>query len=160
MLNAQFNEWVGDGEITLRSFSQTDVGPLMVLCRKHAEFEGSECDLARIRHNCHIILSASGSPFCWVVAHQGYLVGYVSGSLEFSTWNMWHYLHMDCIYLETQYRGKGIGSWIIMLLASHSEKLGAKQIQWQTPTSNSDAILFYNSLGATGKDKVRYTLDL
>jgi hypothetical protein len=31
-------------------------------------------------------------------------------------------------------------------------------IQWQTPVFNKRAIKFYNRIGATGKDKVRFTL--
>jgi GNAT superfamily N-acetyltransferase len=73
---------------------------------------------------------------------------------------MWHYLHMDCIYLEPPYRANGIGTWIMGMLVDYSKKLGIEQIQWQTPTWNSDAMKFYNSLGAKGKEKVRYTLDL
>lgn len=39
-------------------------------------------------------------------------------------------------------------------------RLNCKTIQWQTPAFNKRAMKFYERLGAYGKDKVRYFLDV
>lgn len=38
--------------------------------------------------------------------------------------------------------------------------LGVEHVQWQTPCWNTDAIRFYDRVGALVQDKVRYRLTL
>lgn len=156
----RFEKWRGDGTITLRRPTEEDIDDLIAMCHRHAAMEQATIDLDRMRNNIRHLLDAFETPFCWVVSHQHEIVGYVSGSFEFSTWHMGHYLHMDCIYLEEPYRQKGLGSWIIEHLSAYAKKFDIAHIEWQTPNFNVDAIRFYESIGAVGKAKIRYTLRL
>ncbi|MFD9033076.1 GNAT family N-acetyltransferase [Streptomyces sp. NPDC059567] len=89
---------------------------------------------------------------------DGRLAGYATCAPELSTWDGAEYLHMDCLYLSATERGLGLGPLFIEALREEARTLGLTEIQWQTPTWNEGAIRFYDRLGATPKQKLRYTL--
>ncbi|MFE5485567.1 GNAT family N-acetyltransferase [Streptomyces sp. NPDC056527] len=89
---------------------------------------------------------------------DGRLVGYATCAPELSTWDGAEYLHMDCLYLSAAERGLGLGPLLVDALREEARVLGLTEIQWQTPTWNEGAIRFYDRLGATSKQKLRYTL--
>ncbi|MFD7319936.1 GNAT family N-acetyltransferase [Streptomyces sp. NPDC059875] len=89
---------------------------------------------------------------------DGRLVGYATCAPELSTWDGAEYLHMDCLYLSATERGLGLGPLFIAALRAEARALGLTEIQWQTPTWNEGAIRFYDRLGATSKQKLRYSL--
>jgi ribosomal protein S18 acetylase RimI-like enzyme len=66
------------------------------------------------------------------------------------------YLYLDCLYLGPELRGLGLGKQLMLTAAAHAKKLGIKQMQWQTPEDNHNAIAFYNKLGASNKAKQRF----
>ncbi|WP_324290804.1 GNAT family N-acetyltransferase [Streptomyces sp. H27-S2] len=64
---------------------------------------------------------------------------------------------MDCLYLAEGARGHGLGAALMDGVAGLAQELGLDEVQWQTPEWNEGAIRFYDSLGATGAPKRRYT---
>jgi GNAT superfamily N-acetyltransferase len=95
------------------------------------------------------------------VAHSGHeLLGYAAYSLEFATWTGREYVHLDCLFVRDTNRGNGIGQALLARVTQAATELGAREIQWQTPDWNAEAIRFYQRAGATGRHKVRFTLQL
>ncbi|MFE1903792.1 GNAT family N-acetyltransferase [Streptomyces gardneri] len=89
---------------------------------------------------------------------DGSLAGYATCAPELSTWDGVAYLHMDCLYLTSTARGHGLGPLLLDAVRAEARALGLTEIQWQTPAWNEDAIRFYDRLGATSKEKRRYSL--
>ncbi|MGW0118357.1 N-acetyltransferase family protein [Streptomyces sp. NPDC003327] len=89
---------------------------------------------------------------------DGRLVGYATCAPELSTWDAAEYLHMDCLYLTDPARGHGLGPLLMAAVREEARALGLTEIQWQTPTWNEGAIRFYDRLGATSKEKRRFSL--
>ncbi|MYS12143.1 GNAT family N-acetyltransferase [Streptomyces sp. SID6041] len=89
---------------------------------------------------------------------DGTLAGYASCAPEVSTWDGTEYLHMDCLYLTASSRGHGLGPLLMTAVRTEAASLGLTEIQWQTPSWNEGAIRFYDRLGATVKEKLRYSL--
>ncbi|MER5709568.1 GNAT family N-acetyltransferase [Streptomyces sp. NPDC002122] len=89
---------------------------------------------------------------------DGSLAGYATCAPELSTWDGVAYLHMDCLYLTSTARGHGLGPLLMDAVRAEARALGLTEIQWQTPAWNEGAIRFYDRLGATSKEKRRYTL--
>ncbi|MEU3477442.1 GNAT family N-acetyltransferase [Streptomyces sp. NPDC033754] len=89
---------------------------------------------------------------------DGSLAGYATCAPEISTWDGVAYLHMDCLYLTSTARGHGLGPLLMDAVRTEARALGLTEIQWQTPAWNEGAIRFYDRLGATSKEKRRYTL--
>jgi ribosomal protein S18 acetylase RimI-like enzyme len=147
----------------VRAAQSGDIEEIVRLCAAHAEYERAEYDPAGKADALRRMLFAPQPRlFCLVVERcngKG-LAGYASWSLEASTWNANHYAHMDCLYLDPDTRGQGIGKTLIARIAADAIAEGVTQVQWQTPAFNADAIRFYERLGTTRNDKIRFYLDL
>ncbi|WNI14310.1 GNAT family N-acetyltransferase [Actinacidiphila sp. ITFR-21] len=109
---------------------------------------------------------SAASPRVWALvvvppaAPVGRLAGYAAYSLEFAAWSVRDYLHLDCLYLDPEHRGRGVGAAVLREVAAHGTRLGAPRAEWQTPDWNADAIRFYGRHGALGRAKTRFTLAL
>ncbi|MFI6444250.1 GNAT family N-acetyltransferase [Kitasatospora sp. NPDC050543] len=88
----------------------------------------------------------------------GGLAGYATCTTEFSTWEGRPYLHLDCLYLREEHRGLGLGAELMAAVLAEARARGLRQVQWNTPVWNEGAIRFYDRLGATRKEKQRYSL--
>ncbi|TRX34167.1 GNAT family N-acetyltransferase [Flavobacterium sp. ZT3R18] len=145
----------------IRDCQPTDVNAVVNLCQKHADYEranfnpiGKEDGLKKA------VFSEQPKLFCLVVEANETIVGYASYTFDFSTWDAATFMYMDCLYLEEEVRGFGIGEAIIEKLKQIAMDKNCINIQWQTPKFNEMAIQFYHRIGGTGIDKVRFFLDL
>ncbi len=143
---------------TIRRLQPADMDALLGLLEEHALYEGASFELRDQRHNLQrYIFSEPCRLYCWVVSDfTGTLVGYCTYMLEFSTWKAEHFIHMDCLYLQSAARQQGIGTELMRKLIVHSRELGVTEIQWQTPEDNYGAVEFYRKMGAQGKKKLRF----
>lgn len=148
-------------EYSIRNCELPDLSKLVILCQKHAEYEkanyspeGKEQKLKKA------LFSAQPKLYCLVVATKETIIGYVSYTFDFSTWDAATFMYMDCLFLEEEARNFGIGEVLIEKLKQIGTKKNCINLQWQTPQFNERAIKFYNRIGAKEKDKVRFTLDL
>ncbi|KAB2349681.1 GNAT family N-acetyltransferase [Actinomadura rudentiformis] len=144
---------------TIRPVQPEDLAELALLCAAHAEFERAAPPLHDLADRLRPALFAPQPRlWCLVVCAADELVGYLSYTLEFSTWQAAEFLHMDCVFLTEAYRGRGLGAELLDHLRGIARQIGVTQIQWQTPSWNNDAIRFYDRSGAHGEPKIRYTL--
>jgi GNAT superfamily N-acetyltransferase len=138
-----------------------DIPKLVALCQEHAEFEQAEYStLGKVDTLKEHLFGEQPSCFCFVVEMDEGLAGYATYTKEFSTWDAGFYIHMDCLFLRPDARGRGIGEELVNSIASDARKLGCSMIQWQTPKFNTRAIKFYKRLGASEKEKVRFYLNV
>ena len=148
-------------EYIIRNVLETDLPTLVGLCQKHSEYERTpynpkgKKDLLKMA-----LFNNNPKLFCLIVESGNKAVGYATYTFDFSTWHAKSFLYMDCLYLEPDIRNFGIGELIIEKLKQIAVDNGCVNIQWQTPTFNERAIKFYNRIGADGKDKIRFFVDL
>lgn len=148
-------------EYLIREFEERDIQKLVQLCERHARYEGASYDCTNKEKLLLNALTSATPPLkCLIVEVRQQVIGYTTYGLNFSTWEAKYFLHMDCLYLDEGFRGFGIGNEIISRLKAQAKHLGCELLQWQTPTSNVDAIRFYNRLGAISLDKKRFFLNL
>ncbi|MEP6806092.1 MAG: GNAT family N-acetyltransferase [Flavobacterium sp.] len=148
-------------EYSIRNCEVSDLSQLVLLCKKHAEYEeanffpeGKEEKLKEA------LFGKNPKLYCLVVAAKDTIIGYVSYTIDYSTWDAATFMYMDCLFLEEEVRSLGIGEILIDKLKQIGIEKNCINIQWQTPQFNERAIKFYNRIGAKGKDKVRFALDL
>jgi ribosomal protein S18 acetylase RimI-like enzyme len=148
-------------EYVIRSCRKEDLKTLVVLCAKHAAYEqtdyqpeGKEAFLEKA------IFSATPKLYCLVVEDDKQVVGYCSYTFDFSTWDAADFLYLDCLYLEPDYRSKGIGEVMIRKLQAIASQNHCVNIQWQTPVFNERAIQFYRRIGGEAKEKMRFSLKI
>lgn len=148
-------------EYSIRNCEVSDLSKLVVLCQKHAEYEKANFSPKGKKEKLkEALFSTNPKLYCFVVAAKETIVGYVSYTIDYSTWDAATFIYMDCLFLEEEARSFGIGEILIDKLKQIGIEKNCINIQWQTPQFNERAIKFYNRIGAKGKDKVRFTLDL
>ncbi len=148
-------------EYSIRNCEIADLPKLVILCQKHAEFEKADFSPEGKEEKLkEAIFSKNPKLFCLVVVAKETIVGYLSYTFDFSTWDAATFMYMDCLFLEEEARSFGIGEVLIEKLKEIAAENNCVNIQWQTPEFNTRAIKFYNRIGAKGKDKVRFTLSL
>ena len=134
---------------------------LVELCEAHAHFEQSQVNrlglAARLRRD---LFSDPPKLYCKMVEVEGQYIGYISWMKQYSTWNASEYIYMDCLYLDSNYRSRGIGAALMDELMQFAKSEDISEVQWQTPSFNSRAIKFYEKIGAIGKSKQRFILTI
>jgi ribosomal protein S18 acetylase RimI-like enzyme len=148
-------------EYSIRKCEIADLPKLIILCQKHAQFEQADYDPKGKEEGLKKeLFNDSPKLFCLVVASGTEIVGYVTYTFSYSTWSAGDYLYMDCLFLEESARNFGIGEMLINALKEIGKEKNCVNMQWRTPQFNERAIKFYNRIGAKGKDKVCFFLDL
>lgn len=144
---------------TIRPARPADVQELVQLCAEHAAYERTDYSPEGKPEALSAMLFAPDARLlCLVAEVEGQLIGYASFSVEVSTWDADRYMHMDCLFLRTGARNKGIGRMLMQRIAQQALALGVTRMQWQTPAFNTDAIRFYRRMQPVEKEKVRLFL--
>jgi GNAT superfamily N-acetyltransferase len=144
----------------IRPVKPSDLVVLVDLCAEHAKYEKAIYELEGKAEMLRLALF--GEPqrlYAWVVEAEKSLEGFATATLEYSTWDAAEFLHMDCLYLKLEARGQGLGVKLVHEVAKLAKEKNCVNVQWQTPDWNTRAMDFYNRLGASSKNKVRFFLD-
>lgn len=142
---------------TIRFATSSDLDALIRLCAEHAAYEQAEYDPIGKKESLNKQLFGSNPPlYCLVVEQNEAIIGYATYMRQFSTWDATYYLYLDCLYLNGQSRGQGLGELLMQRIKEEAKKLSISEIQWQTPDFNEGAIRFYQRIGAKNKTKERF----
>ncbi|MGP9017881.1 GNAT family N-acetyltransferase [Streptomyces sp. BR1] len=150
-----------DQQPRVRHARPADLPRLAELAAEHAVYEKAAPPAPDLAERLGALLFGTGTPRvrCLVAeTPDGEVVGYASCAPEFSTWQAREYLHMDCLFLRDGQRGLGLGALLIDAVKAEARALGITEVQWQTPVWNEGARRFYDRIGATGREKIRYAM--
>ncbi|WP_338699319.1 GNAT family N-acetyltransferase [Streptomyces sp. Q6] len=146
----------------VRRARPADLPLVAALAAEHAAYEKATPPAPGLADRLETLLFGTPTPRlrCFVAElNDSDLIGYATCAPELSTWDGAEYLHMDCLFLRDGHRGLGLGPQLMEAVRAEARALGLTEIQWQTPPWNEGAIRFYDRLGATAKEKRRYSLD-
>ncbi|QNP72855.1 GNAT family N-acetyltransferase [Streptomyces roseirectus] len=149
--------------VRVRRAGVADLPQVARLAAEHAEFERAAAPPPDLARRLERLLFGTPSPRlrCFVAElDETEIIGYASCAPEVSTWDGAEYLHMDCLFLREGHRGLKVGPLLVAAVVAEARALGLEQVQWQTPPWNTDAIRFYDRLGARAKEKVRFHLEV
>lgn len=136
------------------------VSQIIDLCSAHASYEKSDYDRTGKAEKLSISLFAETPKLqCRVAEVEGVYIGYVVWMNQYSTWDASEYYYMDCLFLDEEYRGHGIGEALVNKMKETAESEGVVMVQWQTPAFNERAIKFYKRIGASALSKERFFLE-
>ncbi len=146
---------------TIRTIQKSDLDSVVALCAEHAVYEKTHYQaLGKAELLARMLFCQHPQLHGLVAEIENEIIGYTTFSRECSTWNASFYVHLDCLFLKEDYRGLGIGRALIKQVLAYATQIKASHIEWQTPVFNHRAIKFYNRIGATSKEKLRFTLTL
>ena len=145
----------------IRRVREDDLPQLVQLCADHAAYESSEFhENGQKARLSSALFGSKPVLYGWVVEAEPQLAGFMTATIDYATWPAEFFLHMDCLYLNEQFRGQGLGRRLINELKQFARSNQINLIQWQTPSHNQAGIRFYERIGARSKDKKRYFLDV
>ena len=92
--------------------------------------------------------------FCdFVEDDSGAVVGLAIWFLNYSTWTGTHGIYLEDLFIRPEARGKGYGKAVLAHLAQIWVQRGYHRLQWWVLDWNTDAIGFYQGLGAVLMDE-------
>ena len=145
----------------IRRAGAADMPALIELCAAHARFERAPAGTAPDAAGLLSGLAGTCPKFIgWVAVQADRIVGYASGYPGFCTWRGKRMFHLDCLYLSEAYRGKGLGRALLNTVTDFTAQHVASHLEWVTPCWNSEAIQFYQHLGAVQEPRERFRLDI
>lgn len=147
--------------LQIRKVEVRDLEQLVDLCEAHAIYEGASYERAGKKEALEQAFFTS-PPLLHglVLADESRLYGYTTFARQYSTWDAFHYLYMDCLFLSEEIRGQGWGQKLMEEVKRAAKERNCSLIQWQTPVSNRGAIRFYDRIGAKSLDKKRFFWEL
>ena len=145
----------------VRRATGRDMAILVALCTEHARFERIEHAMGERGDALAAALETTPPPLhAWLACIEGEAVGYATATIDFSTLDAAHFLHMDCLYVREAWRGHGVGQQLFATLRDFARSCGCAAMQWQTPDWNEGAARFYRRQGAFERNKRRFGLRL
>ena len=75
------------------------------------------------------------------------VVGFVSFFFAFYSWSG-RAIYLDDLYVREEYRKKGVGKKLLMMVIDIAKQTDCKKARWQVSNWNTNAIEFYKSIGA------------
>ncbi|WP_346856401.1 GNAT family N-acetyltransferase [uncultured Draconibacterium sp.] len=76
------------------------------------------------------------------------ICGYTLIFKTFSTFKATANYYIEDLFVFPEYRGRGIGLLLLNFVNEHARKHGAKIVEWYVNNANTEALNFYNKLGA------------
>lgn len=148
-------------EYILRKVELKDIDELIELCEAHAIYEQAEYDKTGKKESLSKELFSQNSRLtCIVAEHNSKLIGYVTYTKDYSTWDTAYFLYLDCLFLYEEFRGHGIGEKLMHEVMNAAKNENIPMIQWHTSEFNTRAIKFYKRIGGYSKNKVRFFLEV
>lgn len=133
----------------IRKATRDDVDTIVALVRELAAFE-REPESATATRDDFLRDGFGEQPLFRVLLAEDTtgVLGMAFTFLKYSTWTGSPTLHLEDLFVREHARGRGIGTALMKELGREALRLGCKRLEWQVLDWNTEAIGFYEGLGA------------
>jgi len=139
---------------TLRLATRADVPLVLQFIRGLAEYERlPHAVVATEELLADQLFGAHPGAEVLIAEWDGAPAGFALFCHNFSTFLGRRGLWLEDLYVEPEHRGRGIGKALLVRLASIAVERGCGRLEWSVLDWNTDAIGFYQSLGAIAMDE-------
>ncbi|MHC1721666.1 MAG: GNAT family N-acetyltransferase [Aminipila sp.] len=91
-----------------------------------------------------------------LIEKEQQVIGFANLMFIFSIWSHGKALILDDLYIKEEFRGNGIGRFVMQSLETYAREQGCKRLQFQSEYTNSEAHKFYNKLGYVSESMYFY----
>lgn len=126
-----------------------DVSRIVELIHELAVFEGAPNGAAvTVTSLTNVLFGEEPFVFSHVVEDDGEVVGFALWYRTFSTWTGRAGIEIQDLYISPSFRSRGHGRELLAQLAQICVDRDYARLQWDVAGWNSNAIAFYQSIGA------------
>jgi len=144
---------VTDG-VAIRAATRGDVPVILELIQGLAEYE-------KLAHECvateaaleETLFGARPQGEVIIALADGTPAGFALFFHNYSTFLARHGIFLEDLFVKPAFRGRGIGKTLLAHLAGIAVERGCGRLEWSVLDWNTDAIQFYESLGARAMDE-------
>ena len=142
----------------IREITKSDVSDVLSIIRSKAEFDGC-LDMLRSTEDEieEAFFSESPKAEAIIALIDEKVVGIATFYGVYSTFLAKPGIWLDDLYVYEEYREYGVGKALISQLCSIAKDTGCARIDWIVARDNENGRGFYNSIGATIFEEVRYS---
>lgn len=134
---------------TIRQIKRDDIGTVVSLLREFAAYENLSEYCTATEERFAIALFGEGAVVYGLIAFDEDLpVGFALFYPNFSSFRGQQGLHLEDIFVKSEYRGHGIGEAMLREIARLAVERGCERIDFRVLDWNRTAIDFYKKLGA------------
>jgi GNAT superfamily N-acetyltransferase len=142
--------------ITIRTASAADIPQILAFIRALATYErepdavtATEADLLRDG------FGPNPYYFCLIADFDCRPAGFAFYFFNYSTWMGRPGLYLEDIFVQPEFRGRGIGKALLEKVAAIAVEKNCPRLQWEVLDWNTPAIEFYRAMGAEFLDAWR-----
>jgi len=133
---------------SFRIAEKQDCALILKFIRELAKYEKMEDDVVATEELLEDWLFDTPSAEVIFAVVDGKEVGFALYFTNFSTFLGKAGLYLEDLYVQPEYRGKGIGKALLKYLAKMAVECNFGRLDWACLNWNEDSIVFYESLGA------------
>lgn len=139
-------------ELTFRNACEEDVALILEYIRKLAAYENRSDEVIATEEELKKWIFDKKQAEVIFALENGKVIGFALFFLSFSTYISNVNLHLEDLFIDPEYRGKGYGRALLKKLAEIAVERGYGRFEWTCLSWNRPSIDFYLSLGAKQKD--------
>lgn len=139
-------------ELTFRNACEEDVALILEYIRKLAAYENRSDEVIATEEELKKWIFDKKQAEVIFALKNGKVIGFALFFLSFSTYISNVNLHLEDLFIDPEYRGKGYGRALLKKLAGIAVERGYGRFEWTCLSWNRPGIDFYLSLGAKQKD--------
>jgi GNAT superfamily N-acetyltransferase len=143
-------------KLKIERATEQDIPAIVRLVRQLAEYEKLEHAMVSREHDFRKALFGPQRNVDALMAFaDDAAVGLALYFYTFSTFQGRRGIYLEDIYVEPEYRGRGIGSALLKRLSKIAKEEDCARMEWSVLTWNQPSIDFYHRLGAVTLDDWR-----
>lgn len=143
--------------LTLRLATQPDAALILHYIRKLAEYEKRLDEVTATESAVtQTLFGEKPAAEVLILELEGQPVGFALFFHNYSTFLAAPGIYLEDVYVDPEYRGRGIGKSVFVYLARLALERGCGRFEWSVLTWNEPAIRFYEKLGS--KAKTQWTI--
>lgn len=136
--------------IKIRTATQEDLRTVFSLVKEFAAYLGTS---SRIKTSLADFERSSDIFHCLLAeTEEGDIAGYALFSYTFHTWTG-KAIYLDDLYVKEEFRRSSVGTTLINAVIAFAKENRCKNIRWEIPNWNKEAIAFYKKMEITVGDE-------
>lgn len=137
-----------NASLFIRPATPEDIGTILHLIRELAIYEKLLHEVEATPELLQKHLFDEPKVRVVIAEYEGTPAGYALFFYNFSTFLARPGIHLEDIFVQPQFRGRGVGKALLIQVAQIAEKENCGRLEWNVLDWNAPSIAFYRSMGA------------